>query len=592
MIQLFKSFSIYLMPLLLTLGAVLILKHSIGNSYPYNLMIPKSILLLFLIVSAYLLIKKQNYTLVISLFSASFLGASVWAMFGTQTILGGIGGDNGFAMAMVAKFMHTNNSQDITYQNLSNFYPFYFYYLVAKLAILLDISYYKALKYGAFLTIYTMPIIIYLFWTKLYQKERAFLMTLATLSLLPFAMYFRKSYELISLVIIIPWWIYYFSIASKVRTNAFIGGLIGGVLFGFFYYWFFPLVLATLWIIINNFSNFRKNIRYYLLFLGSFLLSASFYLFPYIIDLMQFGSEPFQNRYFLASHLHFPLENINSLKEFFYLGGLVYLLYAQKNAIEKHLLILLTSGYVWVFLGHIGIINHTPLLTVKIVVFINLLLALGFVLALYALAQKIKNSIPILSFALLVLMINPLFTQIAHTYQSDELKKAKEFSPPSHYLDQKSINLFADKTILADRSRMVLSPNRPIYYFTTWSSCYTHPASQLSKRLEFLTLLQQSRDSDFIAWILRNNRFIPLEFVWFKDNTYKILLDNFPHQNIYKHFSLHFDRSFFQALSKVDGYKELYAIPKNPKPLSIENLGMLEQTIYKKFSNTKGEDEK
>ena len=587
MIQLLKSLSIYLIPLLISLGAIVMLKHTLGNSYPYNLLIPKSILLLFLMLSGYFIIKKQNYTLVISLLSASLLGASVWIMFGTQTILGGIGGDNGFAMAMVSKFMHTHSSQDITYQDLSNFYPFYFYYLVAKMGVLFDLSYYKALKYGAFVTIYTMPIIIYFFWTKLYQKEKAFLMTLATLSLLPFAMYFRKSYELISLVLIIPWWIYYFSIVSKIRIHAIVGGLIGGVLFGFFYYWFFPIVLATIWIILNNFDNFKKNILYYLLFLGSFLLSASFYLFPYITDLILFGSEPFQNRYFLASHLHFPLESINSLKEFLYLGGLFYLLYARKNVIEKHLLILLTSGYVWILLGHIGIMNNTPLLTVKIVVFINLLLALGFVLALYAVAQKIKNSLPILSFALLILMINPLFTQIANAYQSDELKKAKEFRPPAYYLDQKSINLFADKTILADRSRMIISPEKPIYYFTTWSSCYTHPASQLSKRLEFLSLLQESKDSKFIAWILRNNIFVSLEFVWFKNNTYKILLDNFPNENIYKHFSLKFNTSFFQALSKVEGYKELYAIPKNPSPISLQSLGTLEQKIYTKFSQIK-----
>jgi len=585
---LFVRFAIYLMPLMLSILVIILLKETIGNQFPYNYMIPKSILLIFIASSAYLISKRKHYAFSISLLSVALLTSSLWMMFGAKTILGGFGGDNSFSMVMVANFMHSNFSSDVTYKGLSSFYPFYFYYAVAKIALLFDLSYYKALKYGAFITIYFLPIVTYLLWRNIYGRQESYIIVLSTMFVLTISILFRKSYEVISLVFVIPWWIYYFNLSAKVRKEAIVGGLIGGVLFGTFYYWFFPIFLATIWVFFSNYKNFKQHFRYYLIFVISFFITSSPYLLPYIIDLIQYGSEPFQNRYFTVHSLHFPLEYINTPKDFLLFSGLIYLILFRHKLVECYLLVLFISSYVWIFFGHIGIIADAPLLVNKMGIFINLILSIGFGLMLNHLAKKLRHS-PInpkstVSIALLILMITPLFTQISDAYNSPELKSAKEFKVNEAWLDREILELFKEKNILADRSRMLTTSNYPIYFFTTWSSCYTHPASQLSKRLEFIEELSKSKNSSFIIWILRNNIFSSIDFVWLTDKTFNILHENFPNANPYKKLNIKFNDIFFSKLQKVKNRKELYIVPSNPKFIDIDKLDRADRSIYDKFS--------
>jgi len=585
---LFVRFAIYLMPLLVSIISILIIKEIIGNGFPYNYMIPKSILIIFIASSAYLIIKRKHYAFSISLLSVALLTSSIWMMFGAKTILGGFGGDNSFSMVMVANYMHSNFSSDVIYKGLSSFYPFYFYYAVAKIGLIFDLSYYKALKYGAFITIYFLPIVTYLLWRNIYGRQESYIMVLSTMFILTISMLFRKSYEVISLVLIIPWWIYYFNLSAKIRKEAVVGGLIGGVLFGTFYYWFFPILLATVWLIFRNFKNFKNHINYYLIFTISFLITSAPYLLPYILDLIVYGSESFQNRYFTINSLHFPLEYISTPKDFLLFIGLVYLILFRHKLVECYLLLLFVSSYIWIFFGHIGIIADVPLLINKMGIFINLILSIGLGLMLNHLAKKLRHS-PInpkstVSITLLIMMITPLFTQMSDAYNSSEVKSANEFKVNEAWLDREILELFKKKNILADRTRMLATENNPIYFFTTWSSCYTHPASRLSKRLEFIQELSKSTNKKFIVWILRNNIFSSIDFVWLRDKTFSILHENFPNANPYKKVSIKFNNVFFDCLKKVESRDELYIVPKEPKFVDIDKLDIDDRSIYDKFA--------
>jgi len=585
---LFVRFAIYILPLLLSLIIIILLKETIDNGFPYNYMIPKSIFLIFIASSAYLITKRKHYAFSISLLSVALLTSSIWMMFNAKTILGGFGGDNSFSMVMVANFMHSNFSSDVTYKGLSSFYPFYFYYAVAKIAVLFDLSYYKALKYGAFITIYFLPIVTYLLWRNLYSRQESYIMVLSTLFIITISMLFRKSYEVISLALIIPWWIYYFNLSAKVKKEAIVGGLVGGVLFGVFYYWFFPIALASIWLILTNLKNFKHHTKYYIIFILSFLVTSSPYLFPYISDLIIYGSEPFQNRYFTINSLHFPLESISTPKDFLLFSGLVYLIFFRHKLVECYLLLLLVSSYLWIFLGHIGILVDVPLLVNKLNIFIILILSLGAGLFLNHIAKKIRHS-PInpkstISISLLILMVTPLFTEIANGYNSPEVKSAKEFKVEEAWLDREILELFKEKNILADRGRMLATSNYPIYFFTTRSSRYTHPASQLTKRLEFLKALSSSKNSKFIVWILRNNIFSSIDFVWFTDRKFNIMLDNFPKANPYNKLTIEYHTLFFKDLERVNSRKELYRVPENPELIDIDNLSREDRSIYDKFA--------
>ena len=83
----------YILPLLLTLILISVFKHTMGNEFPYNYMIPKSIFFIFIVLSSYLIIHNKHYAFAISILSVALLSSSIWMMFDAKTILGGIGGE-------------------------------------------------------------------------------------------------------------------------------------------------------------------------------------------------------------------------------------------------------------------------------------------------------------------------------------------------------------------------------------------------------------------------------------------------------------------------------------------------------------------
>lgn len=589
----FKTLLLYIFPLIFGIIMVWLLRDHIGTGFPYNLMIPKSILLLFIAISFYLIIIKQYYTLTISILATSMLAASIWMMSGTTTTLGGGSGDNYFSTSMIATFMYTHNSEDFTFTGLSSFYPYYFHYLIAKLGYFFELTPQKTYKYGSFLIIYLSPILTYLFWKKIYNDQESFQITLATLFVLVLGMYFRKPYETISLVLILPWWIYYFNVSEKTLKHAIIGGIIGGILFGIYYYWFFPIILSSLFVIIINAKDIlkQKSYIYYLVFSLVLVTVASPYLFPYLSDLLLVGSEPYQNRWFTPHQLNFPLQKIISIKDFLFLIGFVYLIISRKKLIERNLLVLLLASYIWIFLGHVGIINDTPLLHVKISVFITLILSISIVLFIQEVMIRFKadyNLKAIITFAILVYTMNPFFVSLASKYNSKELLAAKNFRVPHIIKDEKLINILEGKTILADSSTTRnLNPYIYIHFFTEMNSHYAHPSSLTSQRLAFLDMISKSKNQKFINWILHNNKFSKIDYIWLKKGVFTTLHDNFPNLKPYKNIKIQFQKELFDSLIKIDNYRYLYKVPNINTTIRYENLDFFDKDIYDKYSKNK-----
>lgn len=585
----FKILLLYIIPLVFGLSIVSLLKHYIGTNFPYNLMIPKSILLLFIATSFYLIIIKQNYTLTVSILATSMLSASIWMLYGAHTTLGGVNDDNYFNTTMIATFMHTSYSEDFTFTGLSSFYPYYFHYLIAKLGNFFEWTPQQTFKYGAFLIIYISPILTYMSWKKIYNNQESFLMTLGTLFVLNLYMYFNKPYEAISLILIVPWWIYYFDISEKTYKNAIVGGMIGGLLFGIYYYWFFPIVLSSLYLLIINIKNISiKNYIYYLVFAIILMIVASPYLLPYLSDLLRIGSEPFQNRWFTPDHLDFPLQKITSIKEFLLLIGLIYLIISKKRVAEKHLLVVLLASYIWIFLGHMGIINDTPLLHTHISIFITLILCIGFILFIQEVIIRLQADYNIkatITFAILIFTMSPFFVSLSHHYNSEYLLAAKNFKVPHCIKDEKLIKMLTGKTILADRSTIFkLNPYLYIHFFTEIKSYYAHPSSLTSQRLDFILMLSKSKNKKFIKWILQNNKFSKIEYVWLNKKIFTTSHDNFPNLKHSQWIKIQFKEDFFSSLSKVNGYKYLYKVSDTNTSIRYNKLDPFDKSIYNKFS--------
>jgi hypothetical protein len=175
-------------------------------------------------------------------------------------------------------------------------------------------------------------------------------------------------------------------------------------------------------------------------------------------------------------------------------------------------------------------------------------------------------------------MVIPLFTQLSYAYKSKDLKAAKAFQKNVKLQDTKLRSYIDGKTILAARSRMTMSLDTPTHFFTAWSACFSHPSALLSQRLIFLKLLSYSKNHKFITWILKNNRFTPIEYVWFKNKKFDIDYDNFPKENPQNRIYITFNDDFFKSLKPIEEYPELFQVPTETN-ITMSSLGTLEKHI-------------
>ncbi len=256
--------------------------------------------------------------------------------------------------------------------------------------------------------------------------------------------------------------------------------------------------------------------------------------------------------------------------------------------IEKHFLVLLLASYIWIFLGHIGVVNDTPLLHTKISIFITLILSISFMLFTLEVMTRLKadnNIKAAIVFAILFFTMSPFFVSLSHQYKSKDLLAAKNFKVPSITKDEKLINTLIGKTILSDNSVIrKLNPYVYMHFFTEMNSHYSHPSSLTSQRLDFLLMLSKSKNQEFINWILHNNRFSKIEYVWLNKKTFTTTHDNFPNLKPYKHIKIQFQKDFFSSLSKVNGYNDLYKVPDANDLIRYKELDPFDKSIYNKFS--------
>lgn len=579
------SIFIYFIPFIASLGILNFIIQFPPDIVPYGTVIPQIFLLSLLFSAAYWLFNKQQYSLFVSFLAAILFIIAAWMMNNTVGNLGGTGKDNYFSLAMITTFMNTWKNEDFSFVNLSSFYPYYFHYLSAKIGGLFDLSVQEIFKYSAIITIYLIILLVFLFWRRLVDQQNAFVYLLASLASISLVKVFIKPYEMLTLLLIIPWWIFYLGGVQDKLKNALAGGLIGGILFGIYYYWFFPLVLASIYLLIEKIREKKLNyflIKYYTIFLLCFFIAASAYLFPYLYEMMRFGAEPFQNRWLNVKHLDFPLLHLENYKDLTLLIGLFYLIFRVNNPINKHLLAILISSYIWILLGSIGIIYDTPLLHIKIYFLIELLLNLGFFAWILAVARYFKIKEKIAHFILLIYALNPLFNEIIQEQDSAVKKAAFLILEKKFAQNPDLIHLLEKKNILATKERMhALNPFIYLHFFTE-NSHYAHPASLISQRLDFLNLLAQSNNQQLTTWMLRHNRFSSIDYLWLDKGVFRTRHDNFP--NGLKVVAIQFSPEFFIPLEQIIAFPGLYKVPEKLDQPDLTNLSDSDKTLYTRFS--------
>ncbi len=587
-----KKWLYYLIPFLLALVLPPVLFEVLGNEFPESLAL-SGLVLLALAFSLILLEGKGDEAiehLRISLISSSVLMISVWLFYGTQVTLGGVTGDNVFSIAMIDKFSRHWESVDFWFKGLSSHYPFYFHYLLGKLTHWLSLAPEWAFKQGIFALIYLSPVLAFLMWGKIVGAKKAFFLTLASLGAVGLsqstAFYlFQKSYEIFVAFLIIPWWLYYLENEREGGWGkAIAGGLLGGILFSVYYYWFFPLLVYYLIQPRASIKRLLSRTKYYLILGFAFFSASAFYILPYLKDIFTRGFEPHANEHLLPSFNLFPLSLSNIGKSgLVFLLSLGYLIYARRKDLEGKLLLLLISSYVWVGIGYLGILMGIPFLVSKVFLFILLLFSLG--LGLWT-AKLIEERNPYGHLALVIFMVFtlvPLFMGIEELSSSGRIQNLYRYSRNQVAQDKELVSKLEGKVVLA--TGMVVRdifPFYEVYFFLPFHTLAAHPSALAFERIAFIKLLSLSPNPHFVVWALRNNRFGSVDYLWTDEKgRLRVFVDTFSKVFPSRRVIIKFPWEVLNLLNKLEGKERVYRIPDVGLP---RKLGVLERIIFNDFT--------
>ncbi|MFJ8580597.1 arabinofuranosyltransferase [Micromonospora sp. NPDC093277] len=303
----------------------------------------------------------------------------------------GLRGDSARLAAMATKFTVHSTPVDGIVSSVPSEYPPLFPYLISRAALYLDQPAWSLMGYAEATTLSLAVLVGFLLWRGVVPAPVA--LALAVLPTWVFTQP-RKSYEIITLAIFVPWVLRSFTDRSprdgglRFWSAGLIGGLILQVYQGYLMFalvGLIGLVGLVLW-------RSRNRLRYLAHLLGvgvvAFLV-ASWYLVPYLRATLEIGGDRV-NDYFVspsiaedplgAWFLLNPLASPLYLLQLLGLVGLVW--YARKTWWALPMLLLMVGAYVyrWVFVlvfiknGHTLYLHYTTRL-------IGLLLVAGAVLS-------------------------------------------------------------------------------------------------------------------------------------------------------------------------------------------------------------------
>ncbi len=472
--------------------------------------VPATLSLAFFILALNFMRKKWAFSRFLLVYGFLLSLSLAWVFKGANFALGGGVWDSWIYHSMVEKFRNFWANTDFAYKGLHSFYPFYFHYFLGKIAWVLSIPSYKIIKYFPIILALFLPFLIFLSYRTFFSEITSVGIAVFSLFFL-WRLYLYKPYEFLTLMFIIPWWLYY---VHERRGNPIVGGLIGGLIFSSFYFWFFPVLLLLFYewfrdLVSSPKNFFEKQGRVFLIF-PSFLLVSLPFWGGYLWDIVHHGGEFEQEKWIRVWHLSFllPLKlPLNFFRILAFFGLLFMLLYRED--IPSALFKLLMASYVFYFLGNLGTVFGLPLLQFKVNDFVSLIYIISFFLW----AEKFKENQGIhKSFYILLVIFATLSVYKPAALEKDLLFKVAQRRQAIE-VNMEYGKLYR-KTVLAIPFQFTNFV--PCYIFANYNPYYSHPSAHLSRRLAFLYLLQYSKNPEFFSYILRHNPFAEVDFVYFK----------------------------------------------------------------------------
>lgn len=157
------------------------------------------------------------------------------ALRATPFPLYGLVGDAGRVTAMATRYSVTAASSDMMIKGLPSEYPPLFPWIVGRVSALIDVPAWRLV--GHFEILFTGLAVLagFLLWQRLFSPWLALAMTVLGLMAFPLPI---KAYELMSLMVVVPWALLTFANPPRGRLHWLASGLIAGLLIVTYYGWF------------------------------------------------------------------------------------------------------------------------------------------------------------------------------------------------------------------------------------------------------------------------------------------------------------------------------------------------------------------
>lgn len=516
--------SILIALLLSSLFSLFPLPHEYGKFYFIQLVA------VILILTGYFLFRKEQLFITFpdyAVLSTIVFGyCTLSALFyDTSFGLWAMQGDAGFNIAIITKFKYNNLWVDFNYRDLHSSYPSLYFFLLGKYAALTNTSSVYMLKKG-FLALYLiMP------WISYNYLKRVFNAWPAAISVLIFCLFFYefaiyKPAEFFSLLLFVPWFLNLLN--TKEDRSVLINGIVGGLLFATYYFWFLiiPFVVLSYYLIEKQKTQFEYLIK--VLSLSAIL--SSFFWMPVFLDCYKYGFHSQIALWFDESMLvlYRNLDKISVIQVLVVIGILCIVILKD---IRRELKWLLLAFVFWLLLGQLSMLIQKPLVHSKMNHLGDLIMIIGFAEGLVIVLNKKFNNatlIPVLSAVVFIAAIqgfsdikgNAGYKAAFDNYPANEWQKS-----------DKIIDEYKDKVFLTEKT--FLNQLLPTYTFINVNAHFSNPACQYLKRIDFLSKLQNCNDPLVVLWLMKYNKFNAIDYVWPNSaNQITVFKDNFPYNHL------------------------------------------------------------
>ncbi|HYN88341.1 MAG TPA: arabinofuranosyltransferase [Ardenticatenaceae bacterium] len=538
---------------------------------------------------------------------ALFLGVvPVLALKTTPYVLGGVAGEQGVYTAAVTKFAAYGGYVDAIYKDLPSFYPPFYFYLLGRLAAVLEVEPYTLLKYGLVLTAFLVPWFAWWLWRRLLDPLSALAVTFTTVVF----QQWLDPVQWISLVIFVPWWLYWVEDVREARPAGrgaqvrwfLIGALVGALVAQTYPDWFLLGAIGLLLNLVVGRRLFGRDARTWQRARASITVLAAVALFsivywgPYLASMLVAGSwTPVRPTWLSYERLVLPMPFLNvSLNGLLLTLGAIYLAWrVQTDRVARALLALGLSVYVLVVLGYVGFVLDRPLLAFPPVMVVEYLLWVAAALALAWLWQQrpgpswlsaeraanLKRLLPVFVLILLAIFTEDLIDDLL---EENELETTQETTYPQALLaslDTATAGQWRDRVVLSASPELLYY--RPVYGFLPWTARYSHPAGQFERRRTFLEKLAATNSPALFAAAWMNNRYSKIDYALLAAQpgavAFRFWLDtplNEPEEQTIAFPARLFDPAYFQA--QPAGDYTLFTTDSAADPLTAPHVTPLD----------------